>query len=199
MNEREESASELFEAHSDSAMIFDLHEKAFNKMPFFVVTEIGVPRINWIRLWRNTEISVMVRDVFTVFPWTIDLVSKNSTAGNIELFKTFLHHDSVMYLSTGEFQHQRVAESIHYRVDFGGSSPSVSILRSKPRFLVGMTGVEPAWTCSQTLKTWFFTWFYGLFGAFASGLTAFVCSSRHKIRVVRSRKWSRMWSATKPA
>ena len=46
MNESEESASELFEAHSDSAMIFDLHEKAFDKMPFFVVTEIGVPRIN---------------------------------------------------------------------------------------------------------------------------------------------------------
>lgn len=40
MNESEESASELFEAHSDSAMIFDLHEKAFGKMPFFVV--IGV-------------------------------------------------------------------------------------------------------------------------------------------------------------
>ena len=42
MNESEESASELFEAHSDSAMIFDLHEKAFGKMPFFVVIEIGV-------------------------------------------------------------------------------------------------------------------------------------------------------------
>ena len=68
MNESEESASELFEAHSDSAMIFDLHEKAFNKMPFFVVIEIGVPRINRIRLWQNTEISVTVRDVFTVFP-----------------------------------------------------------------------------------------------------------------------------------
>ena len=42
MNESEESASELFEAHGDSAMIFDLHEKTFNKMPFLVVTEIGV-------------------------------------------------------------------------------------------------------------------------------------------------------------
>ena len=42
MNESEESASELFEAHGDSAMIFDLHEKTFNKMPFFVVVEIGV-------------------------------------------------------------------------------------------------------------------------------------------------------------
>ena len=42
MKESEESASELFEAHSDSAMIFDLHEKTFNKMPFFVVIEIGV-------------------------------------------------------------------------------------------------------------------------------------------------------------
>lgn len=42
MNEGEKSANELFEAHDDSAMIFDLHEKAFNKMPFCVVTEIGV-------------------------------------------------------------------------------------------------------------------------------------------------------------
>ena len=30
MKESEKSASELFEAHGDSAMIFDLHEKAFN-------------------------------------------------------------------------------------------------------------------------------------------------------------------------
>ena len=42
MNEGEESASGLFEAHSDSAMVVDLHEKAFDKMPFFVVIEIGV-------------------------------------------------------------------------------------------------------------------------------------------------------------
>ena len=42
MNEGEESASGLFEAHSDSAMVFDFHEKAFNKMPFFVVIGIGV-------------------------------------------------------------------------------------------------------------------------------------------------------------
>ena len=42
MNESEESASELFEAHGDSAMVFDLHEKAFDKMHFFVVIEIGV-------------------------------------------------------------------------------------------------------------------------------------------------------------
>ena len=46
MNEGEKSASELFEAHGDPAIIFDLHEKAFDKMPFFVVIEIGVPRIN---------------------------------------------------------------------------------------------------------------------------------------------------------
>ena len=42
MNESEESASELFEAHGDPAMIFDLPVKAFNKMPLFVVTENGV-------------------------------------------------------------------------------------------------------------------------------------------------------------
>ena len=42
MNEGEKSASELFEARSNPAVLFELHEKAFNKMPFFVVTEIGV-------------------------------------------------------------------------------------------------------------------------------------------------------------
>lgn len=68
MNESEKSASELFEAHGDSAMVFDLHEKAFDKMPFFVVIEISVPRINGVRLWRDAEISIMIRDVFTVFP-----------------------------------------------------------------------------------------------------------------------------------
>ena len=46
MNEGEKSASELFEARSNPAVLFELHEKAFNKMPFFVVIEIGVPRIN---------------------------------------------------------------------------------------------------------------------------------------------------------
>ena len=66
-------------------------------------------------------------------------------------------------------------------------------------FLVEVRRLELRASWSQTLKTWFFTWFYGLFGAFASGLTAFVCSLRHKIRVVRSRKWSKVWSATKSA
>lgn len=46
MNKSKKSASELFEAHSDSAMIFDLHEKAFNKMPFLVVIKIRVPWIS---------------------------------------------------------------------------------------------------------------------------------------------------------
>ena len=33
MKESEKSANELFEAHGDSAMIFDLHEKAFKAPP----------------------------------------------------------------------------------------------------------------------------------------------------------------------
>lgn len=43
MKEGEKSASELFEAYGDSAMIFDLHEKAFDKMPFFEVGVAPVP------------------------------------------------------------------------------------------------------------------------------------------------------------
>ena len=92
-------------------------KKAFDKMPFFVV--ISVLRINWIRLRRNAEISVMVGNVFTVSPFC-----KNSTARNIELFKANLKHDSIMYMSACKLQYKMVSESIHYRVDFAWSSSS---------------------------------------------------------------------------
>ena len=69
-------------------------------------------------------------------------------------------------------------------------------LRSKPRFLVGMTGFEPATSCSQTLKSWFFAWFTRLFGAFESEIGAFGCSCKHCFHTVRSRRWSKVWSST---
>ena len=43
MNERKKSASELFKARCDPAMIFDLPEKAFIKMPFFLYTDPAYP------------------------------------------------------------------------------------------------------------------------------------------------------------
>ena len=63
-----------------------------------------------------------------------------------------------------------------------------------PCFLVGMTGFEPATSWSQTLKYRFFPYFTRLFGAFVSENGAFRCSSSHCFHVVRSRRWSKMWS-----
>ena len=61
-------------------------------------------------------------------------------------------------------------------------------------FMVGMTGFEPATSCSHTLKYRFFPYFTRLFGTFVSENGAFRCSSSHCFHVVRSRRWSKMWS-----
>ena len=65
-------------------------------------------------------------------------------------------------------------------------------------FLVGMTGFEPATSCSQTLKCRFFPYFTRLFGAFKSKNDAFGCSCQHCFHVVRSRRWSKVWSSRLP-
>ena len=60
-----------------------------------------------------------------------------------------------------------------------------------------MTGFEPATSCSQTLKCRFFPYFTRLFGAFVSEINAFGCSCQHCFHVVRSRRWSTLWSESK--
>ena len=62
-------------------------------------------------------------------------------------------------------------------------------------FLVGMTGFEPATSCSQTLKCRFFPYSTRLFGAFVSENDAFGCSYKHCFHVVRSCRWSKVWSS----
>ena len=60
--------------------------------------------------------------------------------------------------------------------------------------VVEVTGLEPAASCSQTLKCRFFAYSTRLFGAFVSENDAFVCSCKHCFHVVRSRRWSKVWS-----
>ena len=63
--------------------------------------------------------------------------------------------------------------------------------------MVGMTGFEPATSWSQTKKYRFFASFRVLLGAFLSEIRAFSCHKVHNSHVVRSRKWSRLWSDLK--
>ena len=60
--------------------------------------------------------------------------------------------------------------------------------------LVGVTGFEPAASTSQRNLSRFFAWFTRLFGAFVSENDAFGCSCKHCFHVVRSRRWSKVWS-----
>ena len=60
--------------------------------------------------------------------------------------------------------------------------------------MVGMTGFEPATSCSQRNIYRFFPWFTRLFGAFESENDAFGCSRSHCFHTVRSRRWSKVWS-----
>ena len=64
-------------------------------------------------------------------------------------------------------------------------------------FMVEVTGLEPAASCSQTKKYRFFASFRVLFGAFLSEPRAFSCHKVHISHVVRSRKWSNLWSDLK--
>ena len=61
--------------------------------------------------------------------------------------------------------------------------------------MVGMTGFEPATSCSQRNLSRFFPWFTRLFGAFVSEIDAFGCSPSHCFHVVRIRRWSKVWSS----
>ena len=65
------------------------------------------------------------------------------------------------------------------------------------RFLVGMTGFEPATSWSQTQKHRFFASFCVLFRAFSSENRAFTCYKVHNSHVVQTCKWSRLWSDLK--
>ena len=60
--------------------------------------------------------------------------------------------------------------------------------------LVGVTRLERAIPASQTNLHRFFPWFTRLFGAFVSKNDAFGCSYKHCFHVVRSRRWSKLWS-----
>ena len=60
--------------------------------------------------------------------------------------------------------------------------------------VVGVTRFEPAASTSQTQKHRFFASFCVLFRAFSSETRAFSCRKVHNSHVVRSRRWSKMWS-----
>ena len=61
--------------------------------------------------------------------------------------------------------------------------------------LVEVTGLEPAASSSQRNLSRFFPWFTRLFGAFESEIDAFGCSYKHCFHVVRSCRWSKLWSS----
>ena len=61
--------------------------------------------------------------------------------------------------------------------------------------MVGATGLKPAAWWPQRNIYRFFAWFTRLFGAFVSEIGAFGCSYSHCFHVVRSRRWSKLWSS----
>jgi len=63
--------------------------------------------------------------------------------------------------------------------------------------MVGVSGIEPAKSHSQTQKHRFFTSFCVLFRAFSSETRAFLYRKVHNSHVVQTCKWSRLWSDLK--
>ena len=91
-------------------------------MAFRVVFIVAMPRFYSIGFRRNTILCVMFNDVFPVIQGAVGFIRQNSASGNLQLIKAFLQHYSIVHLSTGQFQHKRIPQSIYYCMDFGGSS-----------------------------------------------------------------------------
>lgn len=125
-NKAHEAAGKLFKSHSYSAIILDTHKEIFNKMSLFVVIIIAKPWVSSIGFRWNTKIGIMIGNIFPIIPGTVCFVSENGTSWNIELVKAFPEHRSVIDLSAGQFQYQRITQSIYDCVDFGGSSSTTN-------------------------------------------------------------------------
>ena len=82
--------------------------------------------------------------------------------------------------------------SLRWRIKF---APIWPLKAAKSAILVGVTGFEPAASTSQRNLSRFFPWFTRLFGAFESEIDAFGCSYKHCFHVVRSCRWSKLWSS----
>ena len=67
-------------------------------------------------------------------------------------------------------------------------------LRSSLSLLVGVTGFEPATSWTRSVKTLSNKDFLMILGVLESENNAFGCSRSHCVHVVRSGRWSKVWS-----
>ena len=98
---------------------------------------------------------------------------------------------------------RRKSSAKHSNAGASEGLESVNFKRKKERsalrcffpFLVEVTGFEPTTSTSRTLKYRFFPYSTRLFRAFVSENDAFRCSHSHCFHIVRSRRWSKVWSS----
>ena len=118
-NKSEEGVIPLVIACLSTAKFLEPIEEMLYYIPPFIRLFIKWPWLLCVHFRRDRIAGGLVMQIGSDLFCAIGFVGKNSTAGNIELFKTILKHDPIMYLSAGELQYQGITESIHYRVDFG--------------------------------------------------------------------------------
>ena len=100
MDKSEETVSEFIITGSDAAKLFQLQKESFYQMPFLIKPPIHIPRIGFIALGRNTEISIMIGYVFTQFPLAISFVGQHRHTGpQFDSFQHFLSDFHIMHVS----------------------------------------------------------------------------------------------------
>ena len=100
MDESKEAGGELVIANGDSAELLELEEEGFHKVTLLVKPPIYIPRIRFITLGRDAEISSVGGNILPQFPFSVGFVSQYSHARpQLYSFQHFLSDLHVMHVS----------------------------------------------------------------------------------------------------
>ena len=124
MDKGEESCGELIIAGSNTTELLEFEEEGFHKMSFLVETPVDVPRVGVIRLWRDTEIRVMVGDKLSKLPLAVGSVCKDGRPLQVNPAEQFFSDGDIVGIAGCQHDLNRVAQSIYNSVNLGTSTSS---------------------------------------------------------------------------
>ncbi len=79
MDEGEEARSEFIITGGNPAELLELEKERFHKMAFLIKPPIDIPWIDFVIFGRNAEICIVVSNKLPQRPFSIGLISKDSS------------------------------------------------------------------------------------------------------------------------
>lgn len=120
MNKSKKRRSQLVITSSLPAKRLEFVEKILNQMPFLINVKVAIPWSIEFLTGRNCINCVLLSDILLDFLRTIRLVTKNIAAKYIHARKQINCHFGIINLPSCQHKMHRIAECIHYCMDFRG-------------------------------------------------------------------------------